>query len=98
MRFGTFEFGSLQIDGVTYQRDIVIDHGKVRKRKKKPSKPFRGAYGHTRLTAAEQTPWNCRRLVVGTGANGALPILDGVVQEAEARHVASSFSQRRSAS
>jgi hypothetical protein len=40
------------------------------------------------LTAAEDIPWNCRRLVVGTGASGALPILDEVVQEAAARHVA----------
>jgi hypothetical protein len=77
MRFGTFEFGSLQIDGVTYQHDIVIDRGKVLKRKKKRSKPFRGPYGHTPLTAAEGMPWNCRRLVVGTGASGALPILRG---------------------
>jgi hypothetical protein len=87
MRFGTFEFGSLQIDGVTYQHDIVIDQGKLRKRKKKLSKPFRGAYGHTPLTAAEDIPWICRRLIVGTGASGALPILDDVLQEAEARHV-----------
>jgi hypothetical protein len=88
MRFGAFEFGSLEIDGVTYRHDIVIDQGKVRKRKKKRSKPFRGPYGHTPLTAAEDIPWKCRRLVVGTGANGALPILDVVVQEAAARQVA----------
>jgi hypothetical protein len=87
MRFGQFEFGSLQIDGVTYQHDIVIDRGKVRKRKKKLSKPFRGSYGHTPLTVAEDVPWKCRKLVVGTGANGGLPILDEVVQEAKVRQV-----------
>jgi hypothetical protein len=87
MRFGTFEFGSLEIDGVTYQHDIVIDRGKVRKRRKKRSKPFRGPYGHTPLTVSEDIPWNCQRLVVGTGASGALPIQDEVVQEAAARHV-----------
>jgi hypothetical protein len=87
MRFGAFEFGSLEIDGVTYRHDIVIDGSKIRKRRKKRSKPFRGPYGHTPLTAAEDIPWKCRRLVVGTGASGALPILGEVVQEAAARHV-----------
>ncbi len=36
MRFDK-SFGSLQIDGSTYEHDVVIDHGKIRKRKKKPS-------------------------------------------------------------
>ena len=88
MRYGTFDFGFLQIDVVTYQHDIVIDRGKIRRRKKKRSKPFRGPYGHTPLTAAEDIPWKCHKLVVGTGASGALPILDEVVREAAARHVA----------
>jgi hypothetical protein len=65
MRFGRFKFGSVQIDGVTYEYDVVIDGGSIRKRKKKPSKPFRNAYGHTPLSAAEDIPWHCRRLVVG---------------------------------
>src|SRR5438128_7003163 len=75
MRFGSFKFGSIQIDGVTYEYDVVIDGGSIRKRKKKPSKPFRSSYGHTPLSAAEDIPWRCRRLVVGTGAHGALPIM-----------------------
>jgi hypothetical protein len=87
MRFGRFEFGSLRIDGVTYEHDVVIDRGKIRKRKKKLSKPFRESYGHTPLTTAEDIPWKCRRLVVGTGADGGLPILDDVVQEAQTRDV-----------
>jgi hypothetical protein len=87
MRFGTFEFGSIRIDGVHYEHDVVIDGGKIRKRKKKPSKPFRGTYGHTPLSTAEDIPWKCRRLVVGTGASGGLPILDEVHREARARNV-----------
>jgi hypothetical protein len=55
--------------------------------KKKPSKPFRDSYGHTPLSAAEDIPWQCRRLVVGTGAHGALPIMDEVEREAQARQV-----------
>jgi hypothetical protein len=88
MRLGNFEFGSIQIDGVTYNQDVVIDRGKIRKRKKKPSKPFRASYGHTPLTMAEEIPWKCRRLVVGTGADGGLPIMDDVAREARARDVA----------
>jgi hypothetical protein len=87
MRFGRFEFGSIQIDGVTYDYDVVIDSGSIRKRKKKPSKPFRSSYGHTPLSVAEDIPWHCRRLVVGTGAHGALPIMEEVEREAHARKV-----------
>ena len=46
MRFEKFSFGSIRIDGVTYQHDVVIDRGDVRKRKKKPSKKYREE--HTR--------------------------------------------------
>lgn len=87
MRFGTFKFGSIKIDGVTYEYDVVIDGGRIRKRKKKPSKLFRDSYGHTPLSAAEDIPWRCRRLVVGTGANGGLPIMDDVKRKARERDV-----------
>jgi hypothetical protein len=87
MRFGKFKFGSIEIDGVRYEHDVVIDGGSIRKRKKKLSKPFRGAYGHTPLSAEEDIPWKCRRLIVGTGANGALPVMQEVEREAQARNV-----------
>src|SRR5689334_84870 len=87
MRFGSFNFGSIEVDGVTYEYDVVIDRGSIRKRKKKPSKPFRGSYGHTPLSAAEDIPWKCRRLVVGTGAHGGLPIMGDVEREARAREI-----------
>ena len=87
MRFGSFKFGSIQVDGVTYEYDVVIDGGSIRKRKKKPSKPFRSAYGHTPLSAAEEIPWKCRRLVVGTGAHGGLTVMEDVEQEARARQI-----------
>ena len=86
MRFEAFSFGSIRIDGVTYQHDVVIDHGQVRKRKKKPSKPFREAFGHTPLSAQEDIPWKCRRLVIGTGT-GALPVMEEVGHEAQRRQV-----------
>ena len=45
MRIEAFSFGSIRIDGVTYEHDVVIDRGQVHKRKKKPSKQFRDAFG-----------------------------------------------------
>jgi hypothetical protein len=87
MRIDRFEFGSIRIDGVTYGHDVVIDGGRVRKRKKSPSKKYRDRYGHTPLSADEEIPWRCRRLVVGTGAHGALPVMDEVRREADRRGV-----------
>ncbi len=87
MRIDQFAFGSIRIDGVIYEHDVVIASGQVRKRKKKLSKPFRDAFGHTPVSIEENIPWNCRRLVVGTGADGALPVMDEVKQEAIRREV-----------
>ena len=85
-RFEAFSFGSIRIDGVTYEHDVLIDRGQVRKRKKKPSKKFRAAFGHTPLSMEEEIPWKCRRLVIGTGT-GALPVMDEVKKEAKCRRV-----------
>jgi hypothetical protein len=87
MRFDKFSFGSIEIEGVLYEHDVLIDRGEVRKRKKKPSKRFRDAFGHTPLSAEEKIPWKCRRLVIGTGAHGALPVMEEVKLEAERRKI-----------
>jgi hypothetical protein len=87
MRFTGFSFGSIRVDGVTYDHDLVIDRGKIRKRKKAASRKFRGAYGHTPLSIDEDIPWRCRRLVIGTGADGALPVMQQVRDEARRRKV-----------
>ena len=87
MRVTGYSFGSVQVDGVTYHHDLIIDHGKIRKRKKAASRKFRGASGHTPLSVAEDIPWRCRRLVVGTGAHGALPVMQQVRDEARRRKV-----------
>jgi hypothetical protein len=86
MRVEAFSFGSIRIDGVTYTHDVVIDRGHVRKRKKKPSKKFRDAFGHTPLSTEEDIPWKCPRLVIGTGT-GRLPVMDEVKHEAGRRHI-----------
>ena len=84
--FEAFSFGSIRINGTTYEHDVVIDRGHVSKRNKKPSKKFRSAFGHTPLSIEEDIPWKCRRLVVGTGT-GALPIMDEVKHEADRREI-----------
>ena len=86
MKFEEFSFGSIRIDGVTYEHDVLIDHGKVRKRKKKLSRALKIG-GHTPLSTAEDIPWDCQTLVVGTGAHGALPVTEDLRAEAARRHV-----------
>ena len=86
MHYEKFSFGSIRIDGTTYEHDVVIDHGKVRKRKKKPSKKFRGDFGHTPVSIKERIPWKCQQLVIGTGT-GALPVMKEVKQEAKRRKI-----------
>jgi hypothetical protein len=83
MHFEKFSFGSIQIDGSTYEHDVVVDRGEVSKRKKKPSKKFREEFGHTPLSVEEKIPWKCSQLVIGTGAYGKLPVMQEVRREAE---------------
>jgi hypothetical protein len=87
MRWKAGGFGSIEIDGVVYDHDVVVDRGKVRRRRKKPSKAFRPRFGHTPLSLAEEIPWRCKRLIVGTGADGGLPVMDEVREEARRRRV-----------
>ena len=86
MRFEAFSFGSICIDGTSYAYDVVIDRGRIRKRKKKPSRSFRDRFGHTPLSIEEEIPWKCRRLVIGTGT-GALPVMEEVNREAHRRKI-----------
>jgi len=82
MQASLVRFGVLEIEGDRYDRDVVIERGRVGKRRKKASRPLRDRYGHTPLSLLEPIPWDCRRLIVGTGADGALPIDPAVVAEA----------------
>jgi hypothetical protein len=72
MHFDKFSFGSLRIDGSTYERDVVIDRGEIRKRKKTPSRKFSSEFGHTPLSIGEKI---------------RLPVMKEVELEAERRHV-----------
>ena len=80
-------FGTIEIDGHRYDHDVVIEHGQVRKRKKGPSKAYRDAFGHTPVSMDEAIPWSADRLIIGTGASGALPIMPEVLEEAQSRGV-----------
>ena len=93
MQFKHFEFGAIDIDGVIYEHDLVVDRGEIYRRKKKASKKFRETFGHTPLSAAEKIPWKCRRLVIGTGAYGRLPVMDDVKREAKDRDQAQELAE-----
>lgn len=80
-------FGSIEVEGRQYENDIVIEGGRVRKRKKKPSKPYRDKFGHTPLSADEELPWGGGRLIIGAGAYGSLAIGPRVLEEARRRGV-----------
>jgi hypothetical protein len=87
MRFEKYSFGSVQINGVVYEYDVLIDRGEISKRKKKPSKKFREDFGHTPVSLEENIPWKCRRLVIGTGAYGRLSVMKEVKKEARRREI-----------
>jgi hypothetical protein len=57
MKARLVKFGEIEVEGKRYTHDVVIDGGKVRKRKKGPSKQFREKFGHTPLSAGEEIPW-----------------------------------------
>jgi hypothetical protein len=87
MKARLVKFGEIEVEGKRYTHDVVIDGGKVRKRKKGASNQFRDEFGHTPLSAREEIPWGGKRLMVGTGAHGALPVMDEVLQEAKRRGI-----------
>ena len=80
-------FGAIEIDGNPYDYDVIIDKGKVQKRKKKPSKVYRDWYGHTPLSIDETIPWGGKHLIIGTGASGQLPIMNEVYEAARERGI-----------
>jgi hypothetical protein len=87
MNIEDFSFGSICIDGVEYRDDLVIEGCQVRLRDKTLSRHLRDAFGHTPLSAAEPIPWNCKKLIVGTGVEGKLPVLPELAEEAVRRGV-----------
>ena len=72
------EFGWIKIDGVNYEKDVVIhSNGKVTKREKKKSKDLKTIYGHTPLSERELEFLSKEKfeiLYIGVGHQAALPI------------------------
>jgi hypothetical protein len=71
MKIDRTEFGSITIDGKTYDHDVVIrKSGKVRKRKKNLSRK----HGSSHTISLEEAEFiyrkGSRELVIGTGQNG----------------------------
>jgi hypothetical protein len=80
-------FGIIEIDGRRFEHDVVLEQGAIRKRRKGPSKVYRDRYGHTPLSVDEDIPWTAPVLIVGTGADGRLPIMAELLEEARRRGV-----------
>lgn len=80
-------FGVIVVEGTTYDHDVVIDEGKVRPRDKGPSKALKARHGHTPLSVAEDIPWSGRRLVIGSGYSGSLPVTGDLIEEGNRRGV-----------
>jgi hypothetical protein len=87
MRAKLLSFGRLEIDGQRFDHDVVIERGRIRRRRKGPSKPYRDSYGHTPLSPDESIPWSAGRLLIGTGASGQLPVTTELYEEARRRGV-----------
>jgi len=87
MKWGNYRFGSIKIDGKAYEKDVILDEGGPLPTEKKPSREFREQFGHTPVSLKEEIPWKCKRLVIGTGMHGRLPVMDEVVAEAQRRGV-----------
>jgi hypothetical protein len=87
MKWGKCRLGSLKVNGEKHKKDVILDRGELRTRKKKPSREFRKQFGHTPLSLQEEIPWECKRLVIGTGVYGRLPVMEDVLAEAKKRGV-----------
>lgn len=87
MKARWIRFGEIEVEGERYTYDVVIDGGRVLKRKKKASKAYREQYGHTPLSVDEPIPWGGPRLIIGTGESGSLPVMPEVKQEGARRGV-----------
>jgi len=78
MVINELSFGSIIIDGDIYFKDVVVDNGILKKRKKSESKKYSAGFGHTPLSPDENIPWDCETLIIGTGHYSSLPVMDEI--------------------
>ncbi len=87
MKAKVLGFGEIEVEGVRYNHDIVIEAGEIKQRKKDASRRFGDEYGHTPLSVEEDLPWGGSQLIVGTGVYGKLPVMPAVEAEAKRRGI-----------
>jgi hypothetical protein len=87
MKARLIAFGEIEVEKQRYDHDVVIEAGKVSKRKKGPSKQYREQTGHTPLSIKEHIPWGGNQLIVGTGSYGRLPVMPEIEHEAIRRGI-----------
>ena len=70
------EFGSITIEGKTFEYDVIIRlNGKVKKRKKKLSKAIYGSSHTVSLDEAKHVhEKGAKRIIIGSGHNGVLEL------------------------
>ena len=76
MQIDSTSFGSITIDGDTYEHDVIIKlDGSVKKRKKKLSKEVYGT-SHMLSLAEAEFIYNkgCKVIIIGSGQNGMLKL------------------------
>ena len=86
MKARLVKFGEIEVEGKRYTHDVVIDGGKVRKRERTFQTIPRKVRPHAAV-GREEIPWGGKQLIVGTGAHGALPVMDEVLTEAKRRGI-----------
>ena len=88
MQVDNLAFGRITIDGQIYTQDVVVYNNRIVEiRDKQSSRSLKSRYNHTPLTTAENIPWNCKTLVIGTGINGRLPVTEEIRARAQEMNV-----------
>ncbi len=87
-RIDKTKFGSITVDGETYEHDVLIRlNCEVNKRKKKLSK---AVYGTSHVISADEARYvyeeGAQRLVVGTGQHGLVELSDEAAEYFKTQH------------
>ena len=77
-RIDKTEFGSITIEGILYDHDVIIRlSGEIKKRKKRLSK---AVYGTSHIISIDEAKFiledKAERIIIGTGQNGMVSLSD----------------------
>jgi hypothetical protein len=87
MRFTGYSFGSIRVDGVTYDHDLIIDRGRSASARRPRRGSSAASTGTPHCRSRRTSRGDAAQLVVGSGADGALPVMQQVRDEARRRKV-----------